>query len=62
MSFFEALGLQETRRKDSEKGKYTLVFMATSKGAQKLRSLTIGAMKRKFLVRFASPNLIRQKI
>jgi len=36
MSFFEALGLQETRRKDSEKGKYTLVFMATSKGAPEI--------------------------
>ena len=36
MSFFEALGLQETRRKDSEKGKYTLAFMATSKDAPEI--------------------------
>jgi lactoylglutathione lyase len=27
--FFNLLGLQEIRRKDSEKGKYTLVFMET---------------------------------
>jgi len=26
--FFELLGLQEVRRKDSEKGRFTLVFMA----------------------------------
>lgn len=27
MDFFKALGLQETRRKESEKGKFTLVFL-----------------------------------
>ena len=27
--FFETLGLREVRRRDSEKGKYTLVFMET---------------------------------
>jgi lactoylglutathione lyase len=36
MSFFQALGLKETRRKDSEKGKFTLVFMATSPGAPEI--------------------------
>ena len=33
VAFFNALGLKETRRKDSEKGKFTLVFMASSPGA-----------------------------
>lgn len=36
VSFFHALGLRETRRKDSEKGKFTLVFMATSPGAPEI--------------------------
>lgn len=36
MSFFQALGLKETRRKDSEKGNFTLVFMATSPGAPEI--------------------------
>ena len=36
MAFFEALGLRETRRKESEKGKYTLVFMASSPGAPEI--------------------------
>ena len=36
MAFFQALGLQETRRKDSEKGKFTLVFMASSPGAPEI--------------------------
>ena len=58
MSFFQALGLKETRRKDSEKGKFTLVFMATSPGAPKLKSRTIGATRRKFLVRAFFPLLV----
>jgi lactoylglutathione lyase len=32
MAFFSALGLMETRRKESEKGKFTLVFMASAPG------------------------------
>lgn len=33
LGFFCAhLGLQETRRRDSEKGRFTLVFLATGKG------------------------------
>lgn len=31
--FFNKLGLVETRRREDEKGKYTLVFFATEKGA-----------------------------
>ena len=34
--FFAALGLRETRRKDSEKGKFTLVFMASAPGAPEI--------------------------
>jgi lactoylglutathione lyase len=36
MSFFAALGLRETRRKDSDKGKFTLVFMASAPGAPEI--------------------------
>ena len=36
MDFFKALGLQETRRKESEKGKFTLVFMASAPGAPEI--------------------------
>ena len=36
MEFFEAIGLQETRRKDSEGGRFTLVFMASSPGAPEI--------------------------
>ena len=36
IAFFAALGLIETRRKESEAGKYTLVFMATSVGAPEI--------------------------
>ena len=36
MAFFQALGLQETRRKESEKGKFTLVFMASAPGAPEI--------------------------
>lgn len=36
MGFFSALGLKETRRKDSEKGRFTLVFMASAPGAPEL--------------------------
>ena len=32
MAFFTALGLMETRRKESENGKFTLVFMASAPG------------------------------
>lgn len=34
--FINKLGLVETRRKDSEKGKFTLVFLATAPGAPEL--------------------------
>lgn len=33
MDFFRAVGLRETRRKDSEGGRFTLVFMASAPGA-----------------------------
>ena len=33
MDFFSALGFMETRRKESQGGKFTLVFMASSPGA-----------------------------
>lgn len=36
MDYFKALGLQETRRKESEKGKFTLVFMASAPGAPEI--------------------------
>ena len=36
MDFFKALGLMETRRKESEKGKFTLVFMASAPGAPEI--------------------------
>ena len=36
MAFFSALGLRETRRKESEKGKFTLVFMASAPGAPEI--------------------------
>mmetsp|Transcript_8751 Transcript_8751/g.38612 ORF Transcript_8751/g.38612 Transcript_8751/m.38612 type:complete len:202 (-) Transcript_8751:48-653(-) len=36
MDFFKALGLQETRRKESESGKFTLVFMASAPGAPEI--------------------------
>ena len=36
MEFFEAIGLQETRRKESQNGRFTLVFMASSPGAPEL--------------------------
>ena len=36
MKFFTALGLTETRRKESEKGKFTLVFMASAPGAPEI--------------------------
>ena len=36
IAFFEMLGLQETRRRDSENGKFTLVFMASSPGAPEI--------------------------
>ena len=36
MAFFSALGLKETRRKESEKGKFTLVFMASAPGAPEI--------------------------
>ncbi|EEH56962.1 uncharacterized protein MICPUCDRAFT_58105 [Micromonas pusilla CCMP1545] len=36
MAFFSALGLMETRRKESEKGKFTLVFMASAPGAPEI--------------------------
>ena len=32
VAFFVLLGLQEIRRKESEKGRFTLVFMATDEG------------------------------
>jgi len=34
--FCDLLGLVETRRKDSEKGRFTLVFLATEQGAPEL--------------------------
>ncbi len=34
--FCTKLGLQETRRHDSEKGRFTLVFLATEKGAPEI--------------------------
>ena len=34
--FCNQLGLIETRRKDSEKGKFTLVFLATAQGEPEL--------------------------
>src|SRR5690606_3012888 len=34
--FVHKLGLVETRRKDNEKGKFTLVFLATAPGAPEL--------------------------
>jgi lactoylglutathione lyase len=34
IDFFKALGLMETRRKESEKGKFTLVFMASAPGGE----------------------------
>ncbi len=34
--FCEGLGLVETRRRDSEKGRYTLVFLATAVGASEI--------------------------
>lgn len=36
MKFFSALGLKETRRKESENGRFTLVFMASSPGAPEI--------------------------
>ena len=36
MSFFAALGLRETRRKESQNGKFTLVFMASAPGAPEI--------------------------
>ena len=36
MAFFSALGLKETRRKESEKGEFTLVFMASAPGAPEI--------------------------
>jgi lactoylglutathione lyase len=36
IAFFGALGLVETRRRDSESGRFTLVFMATAPGAPEL--------------------------
>ena len=36
MAFFSALGLQETRRKESDTGKFTLVFMASAPGAPEI--------------------------
>jgi len=32
LAFFALLGLKETRRKDSERGRFTLVFVATAPG------------------------------
>ena len=32
VSFFELLGLREIRRKENEKGRFTLIFLATAKG------------------------------
>jgi lactoylglutathione lyase len=36
MAFFSALGLVETRRKESQNGKFTLVFMASCQGAPEI--------------------------
>jgi lactoylglutathione lyase len=36
MDFFEAIGLRETRRKESQNGRFTLVFMASSPGAPEI--------------------------
>lgn len=36
MDFFEAIGLKETRRKESQNGRFTLVFMASSPGAPEI--------------------------
>jgi len=36
MNFFEAIGLRETRRKESESGRFTLVFMASVSGAPEI--------------------------
>ena len=33
LAFFKVLGLVETSRKENEKGRFTLVFLATEKGA-----------------------------
>jgi lactoylglutathione lyase len=33
LAFFSVLGLVETRRRDSEQGRFTLVFLATEPGA-----------------------------
>ena len=59
MSFFQALGLKETRRKDSEKGKFTLVFMATSPGAPEIEiTYNWGDEEEVFGTRFFSPTCI----
>ena len=56
MSFFQALGLKETRRKDPEKGKFTLVFMATSECASYfLLPYSWGDEEEVFGTRFFSP-------
>ena len=56
MAFFHALGLKETRRKDSEKGKFTLVFMATSPGAPEIEiTYNWGDEEEVFGTRFFSP-------
>ena len=36
MDFFQAIGLKETRRKESTNGRFTLVFMASSPGAPEI--------------------------
>lgn len=36
MEFFQAIGLKETRRKESQNGRFTLVFMASSPGAPEI--------------------------
>lgn len=36
VAFFQLLGLVETRRRDSERGRFTLVFMATAEGEPEL--------------------------
>ena len=36
MRFFRAIGLRETRRKSSENGRFTLVFMASAPGAPEI--------------------------
>lgn len=56
VSFFHALGLRETRRKDSEKGKFTLVFMATSPGAPEIEiTHNWGDEEEVFGTRFSPP-------